>query len=196
MSSAPPLERALSHPLRVRILAILEEQTTSAVEIARTLGAEIGVVSYHIRTLHQLGLLELVRETPRRGAIQRYYRARPRPKTLGPDWAGAPATGRPADVGAALRQIDDVARSANAVGGFDRRGARFERTVLKVDAQGLQRLSESLARALEDVKEIERESARRQAEGDGEEPETVGLVMMMFGCQDRHRRLIRVGRPA
>ena len=189
MSSAPPLERALSHPLRVRILAILEERTSSAVEIARTLGAEIGVVSYHIRTLHQLGLLELVRETPRRGAIQRYYRARPRPETAGPDWAGA-------DVGAALRQIDDVARAANAVGGFDRRGARFERTVLKVDAQGLQRLSESLARALEDVKEIERESARRQAERDGEEPETVGLVMMMFGCQDRHRRPVTVGRPA
>ena len=178
MSSAPRLERALSHPLRVRILAILDEQTTSAVEISRTLRAEIGVVSYHIRTLHRLGLLELVRETPRRGAIQRYYRARPRPRALGLDWARE----EPADVGVALQQIDEVARAANAVGGFDTPGARFERTVVKVDAQGLQRLTESLARTLEDIKEIERESARRQADAEPPESDTVGLVMMMFGA--------------
>ena len=181
MSTAPRLERALSHPLRVRILAILDEETTSAVEISRTLRAEIGVVSYHIRTLHRLGLLELVRETPRRGAIQRYYRARPRPQASALDWADE----EPADAGAALRQIDGVARAANAVGGFDRPGARFERTVLKVDAQGLQRLTESLARTLEDIKEIERESARRQADADRSEPETVGLVMMLFGAPPR-----------
>lgn len=178
MSTAPRLERALSHPLRVRILAILDEQTTSAVEIARTLHAEIGVVSYHIRTLHQLGLLELVRETPRRGAIQRYYRARPRPKATGPDWASA----EPADAGVALQQIDEVAHEANAVGGFDRPGARFERTVVKVDAEGLQRLTESLARTLEGIKAIERESARRQAEAERSESEMVGLVMMLFGA--------------
>jgi DNA-binding transcriptional ArsR family regulator len=178
MSAAPRLERALSHPLRVRILAILDEQTTSAVEIARTLRAEIGVVSYHIRTLHQLGLLELVRETPRRGAIQRYYRARPRPKPAGLDWADE----EPGDVVVALRQIDEVARAANAVGGFDRPGSRFERTALKVDAEGLQRLTEALARTLEDIKEIERESARRQAEAEAPESGTVGLVMMMFGA--------------
>jgi DNA-binding transcriptional ArsR family regulator len=181
MSAAPRLERALSHPLRVRILGILEEQTTSAVEISRTLGAEIGVVSYHIRTLHRLGLLELVRETPRRGAIQRYYRARPRPNAARLDWAGE----EPADVGAALQQIDEVARAANAVGGFDRPGARFERTVLKVDAQGLQRLTESLTRTLDAIQEIERESERRQAEADPPGSETVGLVMMMFGAPAR-----------
>jgi DNA-binding transcriptional ArsR family regulator len=180
MSTAPRLERALSHPLRVRILAILDEQTTSAVEISRTLHAEIGVVSYHIRTLHQLGLLELVRETPRRGAIQRYYRARPRPQAAGPDWAAA----EPADAGVALQQIDEVARRANAAGGFDRLGARFERTVLKVDSDGLKRLTESLARTVEDIKEIERESARRQAEAEAERSgsEMVGLVMMLFGA--------------
>ena len=180
MSSAARLERALSHPLRVRILAILDEETTSAVEISRTLQAEIGVVSYHIRTLHRLGLVELVRETPRRGAIQRYYRARPRPKATGPDWADALTASKPEDVDAALRQIDEVARAANAAGGFDRPGARFERTVLRVDAQGRDRLNESLARTLEDIKEIEHASARRQAEDDPAESGTVGLVMMMF----------------
>ena len=64
----PRYVRALGHPLRVRILAILEERTASAVELSRLLHADIGVVAYHVRKLHQLGLIE-------RGAAWRGVRA-------------------------------------------------------------------------------------------------------------------------
>ena len=53
----PRYVKALAHPLRVRILAILEERPASPVELSRMLGSNLGVVSYHVRTLFDLGLL-------------------------------------------------------------------------------------------------------------------------------------------
>lgn len=63
----------LSHPLRPRILRAAAE-TTSPKELAVALQQPIGVVSYHVRTLADAGLLELVRTEPRRGALEHYYR--------------------------------------------------------------------------------------------------------------------------
>jgi DNA-binding transcriptional ArsR family regulator len=178
----PRLVRALSHPLRVRILSILDERTSSAVEISRDLRADIGVVAYHIRTLHRLGLLELVRETPRRGAIQRFYRALPRPQITAPTWADASPVSKQAHVDAALQQIHEIAGAANAVGGFDRPGSHFDRKVVKVDAEGLQRLTDALERTLDEIKEIEARAAERQAGEEATGTEDVGLVMMVFAA--------------
>ena len=67
-------QRAFAHPLRARILAALEDGERSPVELARDLGASLGVASYHVRVLAEAGLVELARTTPRRGAIQHHYR--------------------------------------------------------------------------------------------------------------------------
>lgn len=72
------LVRALSHPLRVRILEILSERVASPSEVAEELGVEIGHVAYHTRTLDRCGCLELVETAQRRGATEHYYRAAPR----------------------------------------------------------------------------------------------------------------------
>lgn len=73
---------ALGHPLRARILALLDEGEASPKEIAGQLGEKLGNVSYHVRILARLGLIELVRETPRRGAVEHHYRAVPRPEEV------------------------------------------------------------------------------------------------------------------
>src|SRR5947199_7951973 len=75
----PRYVKALSHPLRVRVLAILEERTASPVQLAELLGASLGVVSYHVRTLEKFGLIKLVRTTPVRGAVELHYCAKERP---------------------------------------------------------------------------------------------------------------------
>ena len=75
--SEPHAVKALAHPLRVRALAILTEREASPSELAEELDEPLGNVSYHVRLLHDLGLIELVRTTPRRGAIEHHYRARP-----------------------------------------------------------------------------------------------------------------------
>ena len=71
----PRLEKALSHPLRARILADLERQTSSPRELSDELGEPLGNVSYHVRRLAGLGLVKLVKTTPRRGAVEHHYRA-------------------------------------------------------------------------------------------------------------------------
>src|SRR5437763_16525376 len=71
--------KAMSHPIRLRALMVLNERVASPSEIAQELDESLGVVSYHVRMLEELGCIELVRTTPRRGAIEHHYRALERP---------------------------------------------------------------------------------------------------------------------
>ena len=65
----------MAHPLRGRILVALDGgHELSPVELATTLDASLGVVSYHVRVLAEAGMVELARTTARRGAIQHHYR--------------------------------------------------------------------------------------------------------------------------
>ena len=178
--SDPRYVRALSHPLRVRILAILEERTASPLELAHMLRADLGVVAYHVRTLRSLGLLTLERETKVRGATQRHYRAIERPRISDEAWAQAPPIAKQAAVDAAVQQIADYARGSNAAGGFDRPDAHLTRTALRLDRSGWDRLSRALRAVLEAVAEIEEELRRRSAAGEKLELADVGLVIMLF----------------
>ncbi len=79
MSKKAPTEyeilKAVGHPVRHEILAILVAGEASAKELAARLHMPLSNVSYHVKVLRELGLLVLVRETPRRGAVERHYRA-------------------------------------------------------------------------------------------------------------------------
>ena len=80
----PRYVKAMSHPLRVRILAMLDERKASPNQLAGWLGASLGTVAYHVRTLEQLGLIDLVDETRVRGAVEHHYRAKARPNVTLP----------------------------------------------------------------------------------------------------------------
>jgi DNA-binding transcriptional ArsR family regulator len=71
----PQVIKALTHPVRARALAILNERTASPNEIAKELGQGVGHVSYHINVLKKCECIELVDTAPRRGAVEHYYRA-------------------------------------------------------------------------------------------------------------------------
>src|SRR3954467_11487736 len=86
----PRLAKALAHPLRVEILRRLGDRTASPSEIAAEIGAPLTNVSYHIRKLRTLGLIKLVRKTPKRGVIEHYYSARPRIAVTEEAWKEIP----------------------------------------------------------------------------------------------------------
>src|SRR4051794_36956294 len=132
----PRYVKAMSHPLRVRILALLDERTASPVELAGWLGATLGTTAYHVRTLERIGLIELVRETRVRGAVEHHYRAKPRPTVSDDAWAAAPPIAKQAAVSASLQTIDAYARAASAAGGFDHGNAHLTRTPLPPAAPG------------------------------------------------------------
>jgi DNA-binding transcriptional ArsR family regulator len=82
--------RALSHPTRVRILALLEERVATPRDLADWLdGPTLGAVSHHVRLLHRVGLIRLVRTTSVRGAMSHHYRAAARVRVAGEGWDDA-----------------------------------------------------------------------------------------------------------
>ena len=99
------LLRAISHPLRHRLLGMLDGRIASPNQLARELGLPLGRVSYHIRLLSDLGAIELVRTEPRRGALEHFYRAVTTVWFSEGDWAKLPRSARRGILGQNLQQI-------------------------------------------------------------------------------------------
>ena len=177
----PRYVKAMSHPLRVRILAMLEERTASPVELAGWLWASLGTVAYHVRTLERIGLVELVHETRVRGAVEHHYRSKERPRVSDAAWAAAPAIAKQAAVSASLQTIDAYARAASAAGGFDHANSHLTRTALTLDARGWNDLSRACMRLFGQLDRIE-EAAQERMQRNPHSGETkhVTLVMMLF----------------
>jgi len=183
----PRLIKALAHPLRVRILSILETRDmASPNEMADELGVSLGVMSYHVRRLHALGFLELVKRTPRRGAIEHHYRAKARPRVTDEGWAETPSIVKRAMVGASLQQITGYINTAAGQGGFDRGDAHLSRTVLMLDKEGWKQLAGEMAQWMARVEQLEEESLERIAQS-GDEADVVAkrtaAILMLFEAE-------------
>jgi DNA-binding transcriptional ArsR family regulator len=159
----PRFVKALAHPMRVRILALLQERTATPRELAGWLGGTLGTVSYHVRALYDLGLLELVRTTQVRGAIAHHYRARERPRVSDEAWAAAPPIVKQAAVGATLLTVSDYAKASAEAGGFARDGARLERAAPRLDAKGWAQAAKAYEKLLAELEKIEAAAAERLA---------------------------------
>jgi DNA-binding transcriptional ArsR family regulator len=158
----PRIAKALSHPMRARILRILNERVASPNEIAETIDERLPNVSYHVRALLDLGCIELVDTAQRRGAIEHYYRAVVRPFFSDSDWKRIPRSGRQA-ISDTLLQVmwEDVSEAIEA-GTFDSRPNRYlTHTPIVVDEEGWSELADIMARARRDVEKVESQSARR-----------------------------------
>jgi DNA-binding transcriptional ArsR family regulator len=175
----PRFVKAMSHPMRVRILAMLDERKASPNQLAGWLGASLGTVAYHVRTLLSLGLIELVDETRVRGAVEHHYRAKPRPGLTAEGWREASPVARQAAVGSTLEVMGEYARVSAAAGGFDRSDARLRRALLTLDEKGFVQLSKACDKLLEQVEKIETQAAKRL----GSKPEgeiEAGLGVLLF----------------
>jgi DNA-binding transcriptional ArsR family regulator len=177
----PRYVKAMSHPLRVRILALLDERSASPVELAGWLGSTLGTTAYHVRTLERIGLIELVRETRVRGAVEHHYRSKERPSVSDEAWAAASPIAKQAAVSSSLQTINAYTRAASAAGGFDHGNSHLTRTALRLDARGFNDLSRACLRILAQVDRIE-EAAKERIELNPHAAETkdIALVMMLF----------------
>ncbi len=171
------LLKAISHPLRHRLLGLLDDRTASPNELARELGLPLGRVSYHIRLLADLGVIELVRTEPRRGALEHFYRAVTRGWFSEEDWQRLPRAARRGIVGQSLQRIFSDVTAAVDAGGFDGPVSQVKSTSLELDERGLEELSEVLASTSQRVNQINAESADRRAGADGV---TTELALLHF----------------
>jgi DNA-binding transcriptional ArsR family regulator len=179
--SDPRYVKALSHPLRVRILALLQERTASPRELAEWLDATLGTVSYHVRTLHDFGLIELVKTTQVRGAIAHHYKATIRPTVDDAAWASAPPIAKQAAVGATLQTVDDYARASAAAGGFDRGEAHLSRSNLRLDAKGWAAADKACQKLITELGRIEETAAKRiEKDPAAADASDAAVVVMLF----------------
>jgi len=175
----PRYVKALAHPVRIRILALLEERDASPVQLAEHLDATLGTVAYHVRTLEKLGLIEMVATHQRRGATEHVYAAREHPRISDEAWASASQMTKDAVIRTVLSQIGAYATRSAAAGGFDRTDAHATRTALRLDERGWAALAKATKKWLEQVQRIETE-ARTRVERTDSEVFDAGLVIMLF----------------
>lgn len=184
--SDPRWVRAVSHPLRMRLISLLEQRTASPKMLADQLDVSLGVVAYHVRTLCTLGAVELVETRQRRGALEHYYRANAHPRYSDEAWAQLDVVSKQRVLNGVLSEAHADATSAAAAGGFDASDAHFTRTPLQLDAEGWTKLAAASKRWLEEAAEIQRESSAR-IEDDQHPDLQVELVILLFEALGQRR---------
>jgi DNA-binding transcriptional ArsR family regulator len=195
----PRLVRALSHPLRIRIMGVLEQRTATPKELSQTLGVRLENIAYHVRALRDFGLIELERSEQVRGAIAHFYRARARPRITARAWEQLPDISKRAMIGAALEQIGAIVSAAAEQGQFGRPESHVSRRPLVLDEDGFKEASGVISKALDELSAIERRSERRIKKGAPEVPTTA--VALLFDtpqlspapAPDGERRTARAG---
>jgi DNA-binding transcriptional ArsR family regulator len=178
----PRLIKALSHPLRQRILHSLGEGVASPSELSRKLGEPLGNVSYHVKILGECDAIELVKTAPVRGAVEHFYRATTRPYFDDDHWADLPLASRRALFDNSLQAIWSHLAAAAESGGLDDPKNHVSWTTLDLDDEAYEAIAEQLRITLERALELQAEAANRRAALPTEEREThrTELAIMHF----------------
>jgi DNA-binding transcriptional ArsR family regulator len=172
------LMKALAHPLRQQLLMALSERVASPSELAEELGEPLGNVSYHVRMLVDLGCIELVSTTPRRGALEHHYKAVVRPLLDDASYATFPSSTKRALVGDVLKDIFGDINAAADADTFDDEDIHVSRQTVTLDAEGWAEVSKVLDAAVSDIQDIRTKSAKRIDKG--QEPISSVLAIMHF----------------
>jgi DNA-binding transcriptional ArsR family regulator len=146
------LVKALNHPVRVKALTILTEKIASPKEISAQIDTPLSNVSYHVRVLDELGLVEIVEEESVRGSVAHFYKAVERPLIDNPDWEKLSPRVRSAFSGYVIETLMSDAAGSLAAGVFDLREDRhLSRTSLVLDEKAWRKISEIQAKALDQI---------------------------------------------
>ncbi len=176
--SESTLGALVSHPTRVKSYVILAERVASPNEIALELGLGVGHVSYHVKKLAELGVVDLIDVRPVRGANEHFYKAAKRPIVYDADFAEMTPEERDELTRYTLQlHLTDAARALDA-GTFDGRTNRcLIRMQMQVDEAGFAELNELHEEMYERKLEIEARSAERMAAGEKTSIPTVDTAM-------------------
>ena len=176
----PRIAKAYAHPLRIHILGMLDDRVASPSEIASELDAPLTHVSYHVRQLAGLGLIKLVRTTPRRGAVEHHYTAQIRPKVPDSAWGDMPEIVKKNLVSGWVQQVGTHVQAGASEGGFDREDAHATRSAFDLDEKGWLAIAKELGRTLERIEKIGAESQARVKKNPGGDSFRATAVMMLF----------------
>lgn len=187
-SRADTICAALKHPMRVRILEILNEGPRSPSQFVEeglvpeehydSYQQALSYVSYHFRELEKEGCLEVVRSIPRRGAMEHVYEGKARVYFTDAEFEDMPDDRRRELSRISFQGLVARADGAMQAGTFD---ARFDRHLtwmpLQLDEQGWEELSTAMASCFGEVEQIRHDAKDRLAKsGEPSVPVTFGMV--------------------
>lgn len=163
------LVKALNHPVRVKALTILTEKIASPKEISAQIDTPLSNVSYHVRVLDELGLVEIVEEESVRGSVAHFYKAVERPLIDNPDWEKLSPRVRSAFSGYVIETLMSDAANSLASGVFDQRDDRhLSRTSLILDEKAWRKVSDIQAKALDQILKEQAAATQRLGKSRGE----------------------------
>jgi DNA-binding transcriptional ArsR family regulator len=182
------LVKGLSHPVRVECLTVLTKRVASPRELSEILEHDLSNISYHVRTLDELGLIELIKEESIRGAVAHYYKAVERPLISEDEWEKLSPEVRKAIAAYGWDLLIKDATEAIERGTFDSRSDRhLSRTTLLLDSQGFERLSGLMEELLEAILSEQAASAERMTKS-GEEAIHAIAAAALFPTPSRTER--------
>jgi DNA-binding transcriptional ArsR family regulator len=164
----PRLMHALSHPLRVRILSILGERVASPLEMAAELDEPLGNVSYHVTVLRDSDCIDEVRNEPRRGAVEHYFKANPRSSLGSISWDTLPPVVRQSLAAASFDTlVPQVVDALRAETFRHRDKSSFYWQPLSLDEPGWKEIAEIIEDVDARIKAVAKKSRRRLKAQDG-----------------------------
>jgi hypothetical protein len=142
---------------------MLDEEAASPAVLGGKLGLPVSRVAYHVRLLHDLGLIELVKTRQRRGALEHYYKTTQHPRFTDQAWDNLDLVSKQRVLTGLLESGHEYAMRAAAAGGFDDADAHFTTTRMKLDAEGWTHIASLSKLWLEEVAAVEADAAARIA---------------------------------
>jgi DNA-binding transcriptional ArsR family regulator len=179
---------ALKHPMRVRILEVLNEGPRSPSQFVEeglvpkdlygSYPQALSLASYHFRELEREGCLEIVESIPRRGALEHVYEGKARVYFTDAEFEQMPREKRRTLSRISFQGLVARADSAMRADTFDARTDRHLTWMpMQLDERGWDELSTALAGCFGEVEQI-RHDAKDRLASSGEEavPVTFGMV--------------------
>ncbi len=174
------LVKGLGHPVRVECLTVLAKRVASPRQLSEILDHDLSNISYHIRVLDELGLIELVAEESVRGAVAHFYKATERPILSESEWQQIPPEVRTAISIYGWDLLIKDASEAIEKGTFDSRpDTHLSRASVLLDSQGFARLSGLMEELVDAVISEEAAAAKRMNES-GEKPTHAAAATALF----------------
>lgn len=169
-----------SHPLRVRMIAELNEEVGSPSDLAKRLGVETWHTNYHMKKLREHQCVEVVDHVKVRGFTKTIYRAKVKVDFPEEVWATLPPSVQKLVIAAVFLTSSSDAQAALLTEAFERRPeSHASWTPLRLDEQGWQQVAERVDRLLSEAEEIQTDAEDRLAARD-EEGLNVSLNLSAF----------------
>lgn len=187
------LIKALAHPLRVKLLAYLNDREWSPNELSEELNEGLSQVSYHIKVLRDLEMIEMTKTKPVRGAVEHYYRAVERAYI--PRWMAKliPRSGNEIIGSDILKAIEeDLVASVESGKFYEREDTHASYTPVTLDGIGCEEADEVAIKAIKEILEIQGKSANRRAKGEGDGeciPVSAGFLVFGSVLDEKKRKL-------